>query len=221
MLCLFGASCKTAPAPVSTSDRFQTFSTVPDWGVASLGPGDVLSVTVQGHPELSTPDGGAQLDETGALTLPTVGPIDFLGYSLHLARKHCQTAYAKFMHEPDVIVDIVSRASNQYFVLGQIHEPGPKSLERPTTALEAVTAGGFFLNAADRFCVFVVRPHGDEIEVHQFNAETPDETGLVQIKPGDIVFVRRRGSQRFQEEFLPLLAPFQIALPAAAVVGAL
>ena len=84
-----------------------------------------------------------------------------------------------------------------------------------------MASGSFFLNAADRRRVFVVRPHGDELEVHEFNAETPDPGGLVQVRPGDILFVRRRGSQRFQEEFLPLLAPFNLAVPAAIAVGTL
>ncbi len=221
MLCLFGAACKTVPAPESSSEQFDTFTTTPDWSVASLGPGDRISVTVQGHPELSTPEGGAHLDEKGSLVLPSVGSIDLLGVSLNLAREHMQAAYGKFMHSPDVIVDIVSRASNQYFVLGQISEPGPRVLDRPTTAFEAVSNGSFFMNGADRKHVFIVRPHGDEIEVHRFNAAIPDPSGLVQIRPGDIVFVRRRGAQRFQEEFLPLLAPFQIFVPAAALAGAL
>ena len=220
ILCLFGAACKTVPAPESSSSRFETFDTAPDWSVASLGPGDVISVTVQGHPELSSPEAGAQLDESGTVILPAVGPIELMGMSLHTAREQVFAAFKEFMHEPDVIVNILSRASSQYFVLGQISDPGPRILERPTSALEAVSNGSFFLNGADRKRIFVVRPHGEEIEVHRFNAATPDPGGLVQIRPGDIVFVRRRGSQRFQEEFLPLLAPFQILLPAAAVSGA-
>ena len=220
ILCLFSASCRTVPAPESSTSRFETFTAQPDWSVASLGPGDVISVTVQGHPELSTPEDGAHLDETGSLVLPAVGSVQLLGASLSMARELMLATYGKFMHDPDVIVDVVSRASNQYFVLGQISQPGPRVLERPTTALEAVTSGSFFMNGADRKRVFIVRPHGEEIEVHRFNAATPDPSGLVQIRPGDIVFVRRRGTQRFQEEFLPLLAPFQILLPAAAVAGA-
>jgi polysaccharide export outer membrane protein len=221
LLCVFGTACKTVPAPESSSDRFETFSSVPNWSVASFGPGDVVSVTVQGHPELSTPLSGARLDESGSLILPTVGPVKLQGTSLSEARERVHAAYAKFMLDPDVLVDVMSRASSQYFLLGQISEPGPRVMERPTTALEAVSNGSYFLNGADRKRVFVVRPHGEEIEVHQFNAATPDPLGLVQIKPGDIVFVRRRGAQRFQEEFLPLLAPFQIFLPAAAISGAL
>ena len=144
MLCLYGTACKTAPAPVSSSDRYDTFDTAPDWSVASLGPGDVVSVTVQGHPEISTPEDGSSLDETGTLQLPSIGSVKLKGFTLSEARKECQDAYGKFMHEPNVLLDVVSRASSQYFILGQIHEPGPRTLERPTTALEAVSGGGFF-----------------------------------------------------------------------------
>ncbi|QDV06050.1 Polysaccharide biosynthesis/export protein [Planctomycetes bacterium Poly30] len=220
-VCLAGTACRTAPAPVSTTDRFDTFETAPDWSVASLGPGDVLRVTIHGHPELSTPDGGAHVDETGVLELPVVGPVSVADLDLRGANERIEESFRKYMHEPDVTVDIVRRESKQYFVLGQIREPGPRVLERPTTALEAVSHGSFFLNAADRRSLFLVRPHGDELEVHRFNAETPDPSGLVQVRPGDIVFVRRRGSQRFQEEFLPLLAPFNLAIPSLVASGAL
>ncbi len=219
LLCLVGPACKTPPAPESTSDRFDTFETTPDWSVASLGVGDLIRVTVVGHPELSTPDAGSHLDRTGAVALPTVGSVDLAGLDLAEANERVHDAYAKFMHEPNLTVDLVSRDSKLYHVIGQIREPGRRVLDRPTTALEAVGAGGFFLNAADRSHIFILRAHGEELEVHEFNAETPGVDGLVQVQPGDIVFVRRRGAQIFQEEVLPLLAPFNLALPSIVAAG--
>ena len=192
----------------------------PDWSVANLGPGDILLAVVKDHPELSTPEGGAALDERGALALPVLGDLVLGGLPLSEARVKLREAYTEFMKTPDVTLSMVQRESAKFFIVGQIREPGPRTLERPTTALEAVSQGGFFLNAADRKNCFLVRPHGSDLEVHRFNAETPEQGGLVQVRPGDIVFVRRRGSQRFQEEFLPLLAPFTIAAPIVAA-GAL
>lgn len=191
----------------------------PDATVLGLGAGDSLRVTVQGQPQLSSPEDGATLDVDGAVHLPEVGAINLDGQSLTAARLTLEAAYEEFMHDPEVTIELLAAESKKFYVLGQIHEPGPQPMTKPMTALEALTHGGFFLNGADRKRIFLVRPHGSAIEVHRFNAATPDGTGLVQILPGDILFVRRRGTQRFQEEFLPLLQPWQIAVPAAAAAG--
>lgn len=214
-----GASCRTAPAPETTIEGPSTMTFVPDATLFGLGPGDVLRADVRGQERLSTPPEGTALDGAGALHLPVVGAISLAGRSIGEARDLIERAFESIMHEPDVTVSLLRAESNRYYVLGQIQEPGPRPMSGPVTALEGLSAGGFFLNAADRSCVFLVRPHGERIEVHEFDAETPDAAGLVQLHPGDILFVRRRGTQRFQEEFLPLLQPWQIAVPAAAAAG--
>ena len=214
-----GASCRTAPAPVTTIDGPSTMTFAPDTSLFGLGPGDVLRADVRGQLELSTPAEGTALDGTGALHLPAVGAVPLAGRSIKEAHVAIERAFESIMHDPDVTVTLLRAEANKYFVLGQIQEPGPQPMTGPVTALEGLTAGGFFLNAADRSQVFLVRPHRDKLEVHTFDAETPDANGLVQLHPGDILFVRRRGTQRFQEEFLPLLQPWQIAVPAAAAAG--
>lgn len=221
LLALGLGACRTPAAPVSTRDDLATMSMTPDPGLFGLGGGDVVTVTVRGHEDLSTPPGGMALDEAGNLQLPMVGSQNVLGETLAGATARIRAAYGEFMHEPDVTVALAERHSKRYFVLGQIKEPGPHPMVGPMTALEALGQGGFFLNAADRRNVFLLRPHGEDLEVHRFSAETPDPRGLVQVRPGDILFVRRCGTQRFQEEFLPLLQPWQIAVPAAAAAGVL
>ncbi len=218
-LCAMQMACKTAPAPVSTEGAPATMSMTPDPSVLGLGAGDVVRVDVLGHPELSTPAEGLRLDDAGALHLPVAGTIPLDGLSISAANRAVGDAFDRFMKDPDVTFALVRRESKRFFVLGQIQTPGPHGIEHPLTALEALSHGGFFLNAADRSHIFLVRPHGTGLEVHCFNAETPGPEGLVQVLPGDIVFVRRRGTQRFQEEFLPLLQPWQIAVPAAATAG--
>ncbi|MEL6427871.1 MAG: polysaccharide biosynthesis/export family protein [Planctomycetota bacterium] len=214
------AACRTPPAPLATYEGPSSFSLEPAPELFYLGAQDVVRVTVAGHPELSTPPDGTPLDERGALHLPIAGAIVLGGSSLAEAQTIATEAFAEHMLDPAVAVALEERRSTRFFVLGQIQHPGPHSMGGPRTALEALGEGGVFLNAADRSRVFLVRPRAGELEVHEFSAETPGVDGLVQVLPGDIVFVRRRGTQRFQEEFLPLLAPWQIALPLAGAAGA-
>lgn len=221
LLCAGQMACKTAPAPQSTEQAPVTMSVTPDMAALGLGSGDVVRVDILGHPELSAPAEGLRLDASGSLYLPVVGKVSLDGLSVGHANQVLREAYGAFMKAPDVSFALIRRESKRFFILGQIQTPGPHSIEQPLTALEAVSHGGFFLNAADRSHVFLVRPHGPELEVHCFNSETPGPDGLVQVLPGDIVFVRRKGSQRFQEEFLPLLQPWQIAIPSVVAAGVL
>ena len=213
-------ACRTPRAPQNTFDGPSSFSLAPEPNLFGLGPGDVVRVTVTGYEEFSTPPDGAALDDRGALHLPMIGEIVLGGSSIAEAQRIATSAFREHMLDPAVAVALEDRASTRFFVLGHIADPGPHLMPGPMTALEALGEGGVFLNAADRFHVFLVRPRESGLEVHEFNAETPGPEGLVQVIPGDIIFVRRCGSQRFQEEFLPLIAPWQIAIPLAGAAGA-
>lgn len=78
-------------------------------------------------------------------------------------------------------------------------------MDRPLSALEALSEGEQILPGANREQVTLLRRHGEEVEVHLFNAETPDAEGLVQVVPGDLIFVSRTGTWRFTEDALPIL----------------
>ncbi|MCP3920734.1 MAG: hypothetical protein GY711_34845 [bacterium] len=195
----------TAAAPSSDAD-VTTVTTERDWSWLGIGPNDVLRVHFIGHPELSSPQDGIRVDPQGFLYLPLIGKYDAAGKSLSRINEEVEAAYGEFVLEPHVSTSVVSYDSRDYYVLGHISEPGRKRMDRQINALEALSTGGHYVRGADRKNVFLIRPHGDRIEVHLFNARTPDAGGLVQLLPGDIVFVRQTGVDDFQEDILPILS---------------
>lgn len=208
-ICLGLCACRAPKDPVQTSIR-QTFVFDEAPQVSTLGPGDLVFITVMGHPELSTRPNGTRVDRDGQLHLPLIGSVAMQGIGLQEARGVLETSFAEFVREPVVSIDLLENQSNRYYILGHVHEPGAKPLDRSMTALEATSTGGYFLRGADRKNVFVLRPHADGLESHRIDISRPGPESLVRIRSGDVIFVRQTGVDNFQEDWLPILSSLGI-----------
>lgn len=176
-----------------------------DWSFLRLGPNDVLQIDVLGHPELSSGEEGVRVEADGNVYLPTVGPVQLAGMSAGDANEALRLAFERFLLSPVVTATVRDYTSRQYAVLGNVANPGTMPMDRPLNALEALARAGSFTRGADRGSVFLLRPHGETLEVHVFSAATPSSDGLVQVIPGDIIYVRQKGTQDFQEDLLPIM----------------
>jgi polysaccharide biosynthesis/export protein len=177
-----------------------------DWGFLTLGPSDVVRVTVQDHPELSTLSDGVRVDPQGYILLPEVGPVRLRGLTITEANQQLEARYGEILRRPSITAEVLDYSSRSYTVLGHFARPGVQFMDRPVTALEATAMGGALLPGTDRERLFLLRPHGDRLEVHRFSVKRPGLAGLVQIRPGDIIFARPTGAWNFQEGMLPTLA---------------
>jgi protein involved in polysaccharide export with SLBB domain len=198
-------ACK-APPLVEGNVPASTISSDFDWNAYALGTGDIVSLVVFGHPELSTPERGERIDLQGALTLPLVGAIRVAEMTIEEARLAVRDRIAKYVVDPSVTLSVVEYGSRRVYVFGQVVAPGDQVLDRPVTALQALSRAGGFAPGADRRTVALMRSRGDELEVHYFNAATPGIDGLVAVEPGDMIFVRQSGAGKFSEQILPYLA---------------
>ncbi len=187
----------------------------PDWSWAELGPTDVLRVTVWGHPEASTKGEGERIDQTGTVSLPLVGQLQVGGLTVDQARGEITQRLARYIREPKVALTILEYGAREFYLLGQIEEPGPKKLDRHLSALQALSYGGRILRGAEREEILLFRRSGDSYEVHKFSADEPGSDGLVAIQTNDLVYVPRSGTGAFYEEVLPWLqgAGFLAAVP--------
>ena len=128
------------------------------------------------------------------------------GLSVEEAAAVIEEALGVVLQRPEVSVSLLELASRQFHALGMVGRPGPSAFDRPTTALEAVALAGGLREGARAERAALIRPHGDDaVEVIAFNAETPDPGGLVQVRPGDVLFVPRTGTARYQETLEPYL----------------
>jgi protein involved in polysaccharide export with SLBB domain len=223
-LALCQAGCRSSPelpenrAPCSLSSELS-------WRELTLGPNDIVRVGVWNHPELSTPLSGTgsgavgtRVDGEGRLSLPLVGALEVAGLSLEQARGRIRDAYAVYVQEPKVDVSIVQYGARQFFLYGEVNQPGAYSMERPLTLYQALSLGRGFTTRALRDQIVLLRGKPETLEVHVFDGEDPELTGLFAVRPDDFLFVRRSRAGKFSDEALPILQGISSSLGSVATV---
>ncbi len=209
LVCAAFVGCTSPPDPVSNS-KSRTFSFDAAPQALTLGAGDILSIRVLAHPDLSSGPEHVRVDAQGFLHLPLVGSIQVQGLLVGELRGRLNGLYQEYLQTTDITVNLVENHSQRFYLLGHVESPGAKPLDRSLTALEATSAGGHFLRGADRAHVFLLRPQEDGLESHLFNLQQPGPEALVRVQSGDVIFVRQTGVDDFQEDWLPILASLGI-----------
>lgn len=214
-------ACATPPLSEPTA-RASTFSTQLEWGEVVLGPGDVVRIGVFAHPELSTPysqnPSGTRVDPEGNVALPLVGAVRIAGLSVGDARNAVAAALATYVKEPKVDVSVVEWSARRVYVLGEVARAGSFVLDRPLRALDALALAGGLNGKARHDEVVLLRGTPEALEVHVFDASTPDARAFVALRDGDVVFARRSGAGRFSDEALPILQGIGSALSSIATL---
>ncbi|MFM0027745.1 polysaccharide biosynthesis/export family protein [Paraburkholderia madseniana] len=138
----------------------------------SIGPGDVLQITVWDHPELAEalgpqpqanaraadPVAGFVVDHDGNLRFPYVGTIQVGGDTPEQVQVKLSKALAKPFLNPQVTVRIASFRSKQIYIDGEVHSPGTEAInDIPMTLYDAISRAGGFNSTADQSHITLVR----------------------------------------------------------------
>ena len=124
----------------------------------TIGPGDVLKITVWGHDDLSK-DYPVTLD--GRVPFPLVGAVPAAGLSTsELARRLRDLLEKDYLVNPQVIVSVKEYLSSKVHVLGEAEKPGLFYLSGPTTLLEMLAKAGGLSRTAGRDLVLVRTERG-------------------------------------------------------------
>jgi polysaccharide biosynthesis/export protein len=108
----------------------------------SLGPGDILSITIIDSPELT---GKYRVTQDGYIVLPGVSdPVRANGVSARELSEEIAIALkaAQLLQEPTVNVFLEEYHSKTVTVLGAVNKPSVYPLPRPTTVLEVLSLAG-------------------------------------------------------------------------------
>lgn len=174
----------------------------------TVGAGDILSVIVFDHPELTLPAGpqrsaaesGFQVASDGTITYPYIGSIRASGRSVGQIRADLSQRLANYIPDPQVEVRIAAYNSQSIVVSGEVEAPNRQPLTSVKLSLiEAINAAGGFSDDADPREVSVQRGG----RIHSVDVAGFLEGGLTQNNPilrnGDVVNVPRR---RAEEAYL-------------------
>ncbi len=169
-----------------------------------VGPGDILSVIVFNHPELTLPAGsqrsaeesGFQVNSDGTITYPYIGSVQAGGRPADQIRADISQRLATYIPDPQVEVRIAAYNSQSVVVSGEVNTPNRQALTAvPLSLIEAVNAAGGFTEQADRRAVSVQRGG----RLYHVDVEGFLSGGITQNNPvlrhGDVISVPRRRSE--------------------------
>lgn len=121
-----------------------------------IGVGDIISITVFEHPELSLPGdddnglNGFEVQADGTFYFPFVGEIEAAGKSVQTVRQEVSQRLRTYVNDPQVDVRIAEFNSQNVVVSGEVKAPNRQPLTTvPLTLLQAVNAAGGWKDTAD------------------------------------------------------------------------
>jgi polysaccharide export outer membrane protein len=171
---LLDAERLRAAAPPTAPDALNAQGLAPTAGGAyRIGPGDVLSITVWDHPELTgaaardpaadsygqgPPPASFVVDQQGQLTFPFAGTVALAGLTREQARALLAERLARYFREPRVTLGVQAYRSQRVYLDGEVKAPGLQAInDIPMTLLEALNRAGGLLPTADQSRITVER----------------------------------------------------------------
>ena len=160
----------------------------------TIGPRDVLGITVWGQADLSRDYG---VDPDGFIPFPLIGRVKAAGSTpTELAGQLTELLGKDYLVNPQVIVTVKEYLSQKVQVLGAAEKPGVYYLTGPTSLLEILSRAGGFASTAGKQ-VLLVRNQGAaqgstaalRLSLEKIQAGDPSENTRVQSQ--DIVIVSK------------------------------
>ena len=170
----------------------------------TVGGGDILSVIVFNHPELTLPAGAERSAEEsgflvrgdGTFSYPFIGTVMARGRPVEQIRDELTQRLAQYIPDPQVDVRIAAYNSQAVVVSGEVNAPNRQPLTAvPLSLIEAVNAAGGFTDEADLRAVSVQRSG----QIFTVDMQGFLVGGITQNNPvlrnGDVVNVPRRHAE--------------------------
>jgi polysaccharide biosynthesis/export protein len=187
-----------------TLPPLQPGSAMPEY---RIGPGDVLTVVVWDHPELTNPTGefrdpvsaGRLVSADGTIIYPYAGVMPVAGKTVAEVAGELAGALARVIQNPQVDVRVAAFRSQRIQVTGEVRQPGLVTLDdTPKGVLEAINErGGLAENASRREALLVRGGHTHAIDISGLLSGA-QPGGNPELRAGDVIHVpSRAGDQVF------------------------
>ncbi len=165
-----------------------------------VGPGDVLTITVWEHPELTIPagsertaeDAGNWVHDDGTIYYPYVGTLKVAGLRVTEIRDLIIKKLSRYIENPQVDVTVAAFRSQLVYVTGNVNNPGTYPVTNvPMRLVDAVSRAGGLDERADWRNVTLTREGRDYRLSLRAVYERGDPHFNVLLRGGDVVHVGR------------------------------
>lgn len=165
----------TPPAPDTSNDYH-------------LVPGDKLRIEVYKDTQLSQ---SLQIRPDGKITLPLVGDVPAAGRTSLELRDSIASSLKEYITNPVVTVIVVETVPPVYYVMGEVHEPGPQPLMGQVNVVQAISAAGGFKDFAKTKDIRIQRKSATGVTTLRFNYKDAIDGHVkpIFLRPGDTVIV--------------------------------
>jgi polysaccharide export outer membrane protein len=177
----------------------------PDPRLYTVGPNDVLLVTVFNQPQMS---GKFTVEADGTLAFPLLGRVAAGGLSVRAIEDKVRERLlaAGYLNDPKISVVVDQYRSQQIFVMGEVKQPGSLQFTGSMTLIEALARAGSTTERAGMEAVIVRSASGsasgapaqnpnasgdDNIRVNLQSLQTGTLSQNVPLRAGDTIFVPR------------------------------
>ena len=173
----------------------------------TLGPGDEIIISVLWEDDLRQT---LQVDPSGFIHFQPAGPIKASGLTTQEVSCQIGDKISRYYRNPEVSVTVSRTDSLNFFVLGEVIQPGKITPGKNVTVLEALSEAGGLTKDADSSKVVLIRQVNNQTLLKPVDLETGKGYGI-RLKRGDAVYAatsRIADAERFVERvqsFLTLL----------------
>ena len=158
----------------------------------TIGPEDVLDISVWKNPELSRT---VPVRPDGKVSLPLINDIQAAGLTPIALCNAVTEAARKFLVQPPTVSVLVKEIkSRKVYITGQVGKPGQYEMSGPMTVVQLITVAGGLAEFADSKNITVLRSEAGKNLSYKVNYDDISKgkslTQNIALKPGDTVIVR-------------------------------
>jgi polysaccharide export outer membrane protein len=155
-----------------------------------IGPMDVLEIQVWKEPDFSRQ---VLVRPDGKITLPLVGDIRAAGMNTLSLKALLAEKLKGFIDNPEVTVILLQSQSKNFYIIGNVNQPGTYPLSPDMTVLQALSAAGGLTQWADKDSIRIIRRSSEKQEIIPFDYDKVVSGKKLEqnvlLKPNDTIIV--------------------------------
>jgi len=204
-----GAPADTAPAGEASNDIPATSALLSQDSKFTLGPEDLLVISVWGNAELTTE---MPIRPDGMISFPLIGDMMAQGLTPSQLKDKITTELRNFITDANVTVIVKAINSIKISIAGEVREPGTYQINRPITLLHAFSIVKGFTEKAGLLKSYILRD-GKKLDIDFYALVKEDDFSQnIWLKPNDFIYIHDNIENRVNimgEVVMPQVISFQ------------